>query len=157
MAHRIAEEHLNQTVSGEWIGREDPINWLAWSADLNPQWLMALLKTLVYSEPISRGTSTTATSRECLWGDSSEIGICEKQHTLLWHREMKVLLTFMGTTQSTCCRDYTSITRISTDTVVWAYVEAEFFAHFSEYNKLLKFVTLFHTRIYMYQLFSTEA
>jgi hypothetical protein len=29
MAHRIAEEHLNQTVSGEWIGREDPINWLA--------------------------------------------------------------------------------------------------------------------------------
>jgi hypothetical protein len=52
---RIARQDLNQTFGGQWTGRGGPVNWPAWSADLNPLhfWLWGHLKTLVYSAPIT--------------------------------------------------------------------------------------------------------
>jgi hypothetical protein len=69
----IVRQHLNQTFNEQWIGRGGPVNWRAWSPDLYPLdfWLWGHLDFDVLNADQWFG-GITATSRECLSGDSSE-------------------------------------------------------------------------------------
>ena len=51
---RDVKDFLNAAFPGRWIGRGGPIDWPAYSPDLNPCdfWLWGMLKNTVYSHPV---------------------------------------------------------------------------------------------------------
>jgi hypothetical protein len=98
-------QNLNKNFDGEWIGIASPVNYPAPSYDSPVDfWL--------YSKPISdfRGIETTSS-----WCFSGHL----EQHTLLSDKEVKVVLTCMGTTQSIFSRENTNIIRTLLNIGVW--------------------------------------
>ena len=56
-----------------------------------------------------------------------------KEYTLLCDKELEVMVMFMGTTYSMCCRCHIKITHISAGISFWSYVEWNFLAYWSEF------------------------
>jgi hypothetical protein len=69
---------------------------------------------------------------ECLSGDLSETRIFDKECPPLWDRKLTVVLRYMRTTESICCRNHMNITHITAGSGFWMYVDWNCFAHLSE-------------------------
>jgi len=95
-------------VEAKSTGLHDP-------SDFNPVefWLCGHSETSVYSNMINDIEELEPWLEiSCLSGDSSKMNFWKSVH-FIWEKELKVLLTCMGTTQSICCRDNMKITHIS--------------------------------------------
>jgi hypothetical protein len=135
-------QHLNQTFVWQWTGCGDPVNWPSGSLDLSPLdfWLWVLLRTLKYSDISDVEVLQQWVENACC-KIKVKTGIIERVHTSCTKKTWK-LLTYMGTTQSICCRNNKKITDNAAGNGYCTYVDWDFFAHF-EYCKPLKSVTLF--------------
>jgi hypothetical protein len=90
--------HLNQIFSEQWTAQGGPVNWPAWSPDLNPLdfWLWGHLKTSAYSGPIN----DVEVLQNRLSGDFQQtLHFCQMSWKLHWnawesHRTSAVKITW---------------------------------------------------------------
>jgi hypothetical protein len=67
-----------------------------------------------------------------------------RQTAPLCDEELNIVMQFMGTTCSICCREHRRITHIPAETGFWTYVEWGSFTHLSEYFAPLNPEALFN-------------
>jgi hypothetical protein len=123
---RIMRQHLNQTFGEQWLGCGGPVNWPAWSPDLNTLdfWLLEHVNILVYSASIS--DLQVLQQRVEIRVKS---GISDRVRTSC-SEEIKLVLKWMGTTQSICCRDHTNTDHVSAGNGSSTYTFTETFSSF---------------------------
>ena len=110
---RVARRHLNRSFGRQWIGRRGPVNWPARSPNLNPPdfQLWWHLNTVVYSEP----NNDLELLQQRVY--KVVIGIFVLNHEFLkmfafvCDKNLEVVLTSVGDTQSIWRRDYTKLAR----------------------------------------------
>ena len=95
-------QHLDQTFSWQRMECGDPINWPAWSPELNALnfWLWGHLMALVYLDTISNLKMLQQWVENTHWEIQLKPKIFERVHSSHEKKSWKVVLTCMGTTQS---------------------------------------------------------